>query len=459
MMRAFLLGLAIAMSSIAPASAQALPDDAKMLELIKTRVDEGGAKGIVLGVIDKGKRRVVAYGDPGPGAKPLGPDTVFEIGSVTKVFTGILLADMQARGEVNMTVPAQTYAPNGLTFPKRNGKEITLELIASQRSGLPRLPTNMKPANMANPYADYTVAQLHEFVSTYDLPRDPGASYEYSNLGLGLLGHILASRTGKTYEQLVSERIILPLGMTMTSITLTPKMTENLAKGHDPSGNPAANWDLPTLAGAGALRSTANDMLTFLDANMGAPKNDIERAMRESHRVRASEGDQSIGLAWGVMKVNGRTIITHDGGTGGYGAFIAFDPDREIGVVLLNNTQLPEADIAMHVLAGTPLKPAIKAQAAERVAIDLPKAQLEKFVGVYALDSMPSFQLTVTLENGGLQVQATGQGKAPVYPEAPNKFFYRIVDAQLTFTEVANGQPPYLTLHQMGMNQKATKVR
>lgn len=459
MMRVFLVGLAIAMSSIAPASAQSLPDDTKMLELIKTRVDEGGAKGIVLGVIDKGKRRVVAYGDPGPGAKPLGPDTVFEIGSVTKVFTGILLADMQARGQVNMSAPAQAYAPDGLTFPKRTGKEITLELLASQRSGLPRLPTNMKPADMANPYADYTVAQLHEFVSTYTLPRDPGASYEYSNLGVGLLGHILATRAGKTYEQLVAERIVAPLGLTMTGITLTPKMKENFAKGHDPAGNPAANWDLPTLAGAGALRSTASDMLTFLDANMGAPKNDIERAMRESHRVRASEGDQGIGLAWGVVKVNGRTIITHDGGTGGYGAFIAFDPDREVGVVLLNNKQLPEADIAMHVLAGTPLRPAIKVQATERVAIDLPKAQLEKFVGVYALDSMPSFQLTVTLENGGLQVQATGQGKAPVFPESPNKFFYRIVDAQLTFTEAANGQPAYLTLHQMGMNQKATKTQ
>jgi D-alanyl-D-alanine-carboxypeptidase/D-alanyl-D-alanine-endopeptidase len=455
MMRAFLLGLAIAMSSIAPASAQALPDDAKMLELIKTRVDEGGAKGIVLGVIDKGKRRIVAYGDPGAGAKPLGPDTVFEIGSVTKVFTGILLADMQARGEVIMTVPAQTYAPAGLTFPNRNGKEITLELLASQRSGLPRLPTNMKPADMANPYADYTVAQLHEFVSTYDLPRDPGASYEYSNLGLGLLGHVLATRAGKTYEQLVAERITSPLGLSMTGISLTPKMKENLARGHDPSGNPAANWDLPTLAGAGALRSTASDMLTFLDANMGAPKNAVERAIRDSHRVRASEGDQSIGLAWGVVKVNGRTVITHDGGTGGYGAFIAFDPDREIGVVLLNNTQLPEADIAMHVFAGTPLNP----KAAERVAIELPKAQLEKFAGVYALDSMPSFQLTVTLENGGLFVQATGQGKAPVYPESPNKFFYRIVDAQITFTEAASGQPAHLTLHQMGMNQKATKVR
>ncbi len=457
MMRAFLLGFVIAMSNIAPASAQALPDDARMLDLIKARVDEGAAKGIVLGVIDKGKRRVVAYGDPGPGAKPLGPDTVFEIGSVTKVFTGILLADMDARGEVKMTAPAQAYAPAGLTFPKRNGKEITLELLASQRSGLPRLPANMKPANQANPYADYTVAQLHTFVSGYELPRDPGASYEYSNLGLGLLGHILSSKAGKSYEQLVSERIASPLGLTMTAITLTPKMKENLAKGHDQTGNPVANWDLPTLAGAGALRSTANDMLTFLDANMGEPKTSIERAMRESHRVRASEGDQGIGLAWGVVKANGRTIITHDGGTGGYGAFIAFDPDREIGVVLLNHTQLPEADIAMHILAGTPLKSSQKP--ADRVAIDLPVDQLRKFVGVYALDSMPSFQLAVTLENGGLQVQATGQGKAPVYPESPNKFFYRIVDAQLTFTDAANGQPAHLTLHQMGMDQKATKVQ
>jgi CubicO group peptidase (beta-lactamase class C family) len=355
-----------------------------------------------------------------------------------------------------MTAPAQRYAPPGLTLPTRNGKEITLELLATQRSGLPRLPSNMKPADPSNPYADYTVAQLHEFVSNYELPRDPGASYEYSNLGLGLLGHILASRAGKSYEQLVSERILSPLGMNMSGIALTPKMRESLVVGHDQAGNPVGMWDLPVLAGAGALRSTANDMLTFLDANMGPPKNAIERAMRESHRVRASEGDQGIGLAWGVVKVNGRTVITHDGGTGGYGAFIAFDPDREIGVVLLNNKQLPEADIAMHVLAGTPLQSSQKP--AERVAIELPASQLEKFVGLYALDSMPSFQIAVTLENGGLQVQATGQGKAPVYPEAANKFFYRIVDAQITFTEAADGKPAFLTLHQMGMDQKATRL-
>lgn len=464
MMRAFLLAAAVAMSGCAapdsptaPPGDRFFPEDAAMLDLIKTRVDEGRAKGIVLGVLEDGSRRIVVYGDAGPGAKALGAGSVFEIGSVTKVFTGILLADMHSRGEVDMTAPAQRYAPSGLALPTRNGKEITLELLATQRSGLPRLPSNMQPADPANPYADYTVAQLHDFVSNYELPRDPGASYEYSNLGVGLLGHILASRAGKSYEQLVSERILSPLGMGMTGITLTPEMQENLVVGHDAAGNSVAGWDLPTLAGAGALRSTMNDMLTFLEANIGAPKDDLERAMRESHRVRASDGDQGIGLAWGVVKVNGRKIITHDGGTGGYGAFIAFDPDREIGVVLLNNKQLPEADIAMHVLAGTPLAPA-RALPADRVAIDLPPEQLEKFVGVYALDSMQSFQLTVTLENGALQVQATGQGKAPVYPESSNTFFYRIVDAQITFTEAADGKPAFLTLHQMGMDQKATRL-
>lgn len=348
---------AIALLSALPASAQsAFPDDATLLATIKNGVEDGRAAGIVLGVMDKDRStRVVAYGDSGPGAKPLSADSIFEIGSVTKTFTATILADMVMKDEVKLDVPAQTYAPEGLTLPKHDGKQITLANLSEQNSGLPRLPFNLAPKDITNPYADYTVEQLYAFLSSYKLTRDPGEQYEYSNLGVGLLGRLLAARAGENYEALVTERVLAPLHMTSTGITLTPEMQANLAWGHNRKGDVVSNWDLPVLAGAGALRSSMTDMLKYLDANLGEPETDLERAMRLAQQPRAkASGKNEIGLNWIIIPTASGKIVAHDGGTGGYGAFIAFDPEREIGVVLLSNSANVPADIAMRLL--DPLK-------------------------------------------------------------------------------------------------------
>jgi CubicO group peptidase (beta-lactamase class C family) len=231
-----------------PLFAQHFPSDARVDSLIHGRVDEGRATGIVLGLLESdGSRRIFAYGDAGPGARPLGPKSVFEIGSITKVFTGILLAEMSLRGEVSLDDPVQEYLPDGVTMPARPGQVITLEHLATHRSSLPRLPSNMSPADPANPYADYTSQQLYDFLSSYALTRDVGERYEYSNLAVGLLGWVLALRAGADYETLVRERILKPLGMSMSGITLDPEMSAWLVKGHDESGNVVSNWDIPTV--------------------------------------------------------------------------------------------------------------------------------------------------------------------------------------------------------------------
>jgi serine-type D-Ala-D-Ala carboxypeptidase/endopeptidase len=345
------LGLAAPPAKAAQPSA--FPDDAGLLALIRARVEEGRAAGIVLGVIDAdGSTRIVSYGDPGAGARPLGGDSVFEIASITKVFTATVLADMAAKGEIRLDAPVQDYAPDALVMPQRNGKQITLAHLSSHRSGLPRVPGNLPRADPSNPYADYTVDQLHAFVSSYVLTRDPGETFEYSNVGAGLLGHVLADRSGVSYEELVRGRVLEPLGMSMTAISLTPPMRAALVKGHDRSGNVTANWDSPTLAGAGALRSNMNDMLKFLDANVGAPRNELERAMRTAHVPRMSAGSAAqIGLNWiSQVTPGGVTVVWHNGATGGYSSFIGFDAEREIGVVLLANQTGVNDDIAKHLL-------------------------------------------------------------------------------------------------------------
>ena len=251
------------------ASVRAFPSDSAVLAIIRQRVEEKRSAGIVVGLLEPdGRTRVVAYGDPGPGQPPLDGNSVFEIGSISKVFTATVLAELVQEGKVNLDDPVQKYLPSSVHVPSRNGRQITLGSLSEQNSGLPRMPSNFHPANPANPYADYGAQQLYEFLSGYQLTRDPGAQFEYSNLGVGLLGHALSLATGKSYEELERTRVWAPLRMEHTAITLTPWMKAHLALGHDEQGNVVPNWDLDVLAGAGAIRSTANDMLKFADANL-----------------------------------------------------------------------------------------------------------------------------------------------------------------------------------------------
>jgi CubicO group peptidase (beta-lactamase class C family) len=213
---------------------------------------------------------VFAHGNPGPDALSLDGESVFEIGSMTKVFTGILLADMVRRGEVDLADSVADLLPPDIRVPARSGKMITLLDLTTHFSGLPFMPTNLAPANPENPFEDYTVKQLYECISGYDLQRDPGDRFEYSNVAVGLLGHVLALRAGTTYAALVSDRILRRLGMSHTAVTFTPWMKDHLVRGHDRAGNPVANWDFPALAGMGGLRSTMNDMLAFAAANLSS---------------------------------------------------------------------------------------------------------------------------------------------------------------------------------------------
>src|ERR1051326_4113711 len=206
--------------------AQAQLTDEEIRAVLQDRIDRAKQSvGIVVGLVDDKGVRVITYGKPRQDSKqPLDGDSVFEIGSVTKVFTTTLLADMVERGEVSLSDPVSKYLPKTVKTPTRDGKEITLFDLATHTSGLPRMPTNLIERDPKNPYADYSVDQLYEFLSGYTLTRRIGEKYEYSNLGVGLLGHVLALRAGTDYETLVRNRISQPLKMENTRIKLTPEM-------------------------------------------------------------------------------------------------------------------------------------------------------------------------------------------------------------------------------------------
>jgi CubicO group peptidase (beta-lactamase class C family) len=453
--------LAAQRPAAAPASTartNTLATDAEILAIIKKRVDEKRSAGIVVGVVDAdGRSRVVAYGDPGPGKPPLDGNSVFEIGSISKVFTATVLAELVAEGKVRLDDPAQKYLSEGVRLPTRGDKVITLGSLAEQNSGLPRMPTNFKPANPANPYADYTVQQMYDFLSGYQLTRDPGAEFEYSNLGVGLLGHVLTRVTGQSYEAMERQRVWEPLGMTNTAITLTPWMTAHLALGHDEKGQVVSNWDIPTLAGAGAIRSTTNDMLKFLDANLHPERGALQRAMAFAHQERARANNMMIGLNWMIMHAGSDTIIWHNGGTGGYRTFIGFEPSRRTGVVVMTNTGGAGADdIGFHILdPALPLAPP-PAPVKQRTAIELRPDVLARYVGTYQL--APNLALEITLKDDALWVHPTNQSVLRLWPESETTFFLRELDAQLSFVRDAQGAVTAVVLHQNGQDMTARKV-
>jgi serine-type D-Ala-D-Ala carboxypeptidase/endopeptidase len=435
------------------------PPDSEIRQILVDRIDkEHQSVGIVVGVIEPRGRRVIAYGSLDKGDKRLlDGDTVFEIGSVTKVFTSLLLADMVQHGEVALTDPVAKYLPPDVKMPERGGRQITLQDLATHTSGLPRLPPNLAPKDPANPYADYSVEQLYQFLSSYQLTRDIDSQYEYSNLGGGLLGHVLARRAGMDYESLVRSRICEPLGMKSTGITLSAGMKARMAVGHDRSLDSVENWDLPTLAGAGALRSTANDLLTFLAANLGYTKSPLAPAMAAMLATRrpTDVSGLEIALGWHILTKDGREIIWHNGRTGGFRTFIAFDPKSRTGVVALSNTSTTTGvdDIGRHLLDAN-FRLAQPPKEHKQVVVD-PKL-FDKYVGRYEL--APTFVVTVTREGDRLFGQATGQSKFEMFPESEKDYFLKIVDAQITFEIDSDGRVTGLILHQNGANKFGKRV-
>ena len=455
---AFFFGLlAVSAVCFSVQDVPAIPGEAEIRGILANRIDEQKRSvGIVVGVVEPGGRRVVAHGQLATdNPTEVGGDTVFEIGSITKAFTAILLADLAGEGAVELQMPVQRLLGPDVTVPTRNGAEITLLHLATHSSGLPRLPSNMRPGNAANPYADYTAAQLYEFLSSHELERDLGEAVEYSNLGAGLLGHALALNQETDYETLVSERLLEPLGMSDTSVSLSLSQQERLAIGHSVQLRPVANWDLPTLAGAGALRSTVNDMLTFVEANLGLRESALQEAMVDSHQSRRDfpAPAMRIGLGWVIRSGHGRELRWHNGGTGGYRSFLGFDLESQTGVVVLSNSGDSVDDLGFHLLDS---RYRLVVPPALRTVVEVDPAIYDDYVGRYELAENLLF--TVTRQGDGLYVEITGQPRFQVFPESEARYFYRVVDAQITFGRGDDGAVDHLVLHQNDMDQRAERL-
>jgi CubicO group peptidase (beta-lactamase class C family) len=407
------------------ANAGLLPE--RVEKAAQERIAAGTYQTLVFGVVEGDKSEVVTFGKLDDGKAPDG-DTVYETASVTKTFTATLLAKAVLSGRVTLDTPVGQLLPD-FKIPSRGSKEITLGDLGTHHSGLPQEAS-----------FDYSAAKLKAFLAGYQLPRDPGASYEYSNLGLALLGYALAQLEQTTYANLTDKEILNPLGMTMSGAVLTEAMRAHLAPGHDYTGKAANQLDTDALVGAGAIRSTANDMLRYLKANMGIDPSPLTAAMKLAQQPRRDMGKiMHIGLAWITTD---KGIVWHNGMTAGYRSFLGFTADGRRGVVILANTAVAADDLGLAALdADAPLMPTCE-------AIVLPSASLDDYVGTYKLSD--KFLLNVFRMNDVLFARATGQGAIPILPFAPDEFFAKVAGASISFTRDANGVITGLVMHQNG---------
>lgn len=311
---------------------------------------------MVIGLVDEHGSRVVGCGKLDNGTeREVDGDTVFEIGSITKTFTALLLQDMVERGEMKLDDPVAKFLPPTVKVPTRKGREITLLHLATHTSGLPLLPENLNPRRADNPYADYTVEKLNAFLAGYMLPTTPGAKYQYSELGMELLGHAIALKAGTNYESLVVDRICRPLQMDGTRVTLSPGLKARTIRGHDQLGHPVPELSFQGLTGGSGLHSTANDLLKYLAANLGLTESPLTPLMHKMHEThfQSEIPHMKLGLAWHMAFFpEGRDLIVHGGATPGCTAWVGFDKKRGRGVVVLSSSDalMETAHVGLYLL-------------------------------------------------------------------------------------------------------------
>jgi len=457
--REFGLGVGAAIIALHTRAALAAPENglsiAAIRDILAARIDaQRNGVGLVVGVVSPEGRQRVGYGrlaknDPHtPDA-----DTVFEIASLTKIFTGLIFAGMVLSGEIGMKDPLSRHLP-GIALPERDGRAITLLDLATHTSGLPQFPDNPRlppdaPADVFQWYLameTYTEEDLFAFLAGYELPRTPGAQWGYSNVGFSLLGMALCRRAGVDFETLVTNRILRPLGMHDTAITPTKSMERRMAIPHELNLRPVPRQQRSIFAPSGGLLSTANNLMIFLHALMDGGHSPVtvanELALATRRPGSAPGNEQAIG--WEIVPIAGVNACWKVGGSRGCSSVLTYDRATRRGVVVLGNSDYRVDDIGRHVLVrAAPLRRPF-------TAVDVAPELLDAYAGSYRLGTL---QIDIVRVGDGIgskfgqfpPLMLTAIGEAAfLNPEANTEFqFRRDADGRVTgLALISEGQPP-----------------
>ncbi|MBH9553015.1 serine hydrolase [Inhella gelatinilytica] len=422
------------------------------------------SEGVALAVaqIDERGHLKVASASRKPSDTPDPERSAFEIGSITKTFTALLLADAVVRGELRLEDAVETQLPNGVKLRDSAGQPLRWVDLATHRSGLPRLPPNFVPRTVSDPYADFDSAALLAALQSWQPTRRRDEAFEYSNFAYGLLGWLLARRAAQPYAQLLEQRVLTPIGLGgATGMGPLGRSTTAL-QGHDAQGQPVAAWQFDALAGAGALRASATQLARYAQSALAQGEHPLQAAFALAFTVHSELGPAPgvrMGLGWMLADRNGQRLANHDGGTGGFSSSLWLNlTERRAGLVL-SNAQVVVADLARHLMdPKSPLRDVAAEQRAlndaqSRAVLKLTPAQLASVAGVYALN--PQFKLTLRVRGDQLFAQASGQGEFELHAKSPDQFYAKVAALEVHFPARRDASaPPSLLLLQGGREMR-----
>ena len=356
------------------------------------------------------------------------------------------------------TIPWHHCSQTGTSVPSRDGHQITLEDLATHTSGLPRNPANLDAADPDNPYADYTVTQLYDFLASYELTTDPGSHFEYSNVGAALLGHALALRAGIPFEDLVRTRILEPLDMTSTGITLDPATAQRFVDGHDARGNVTSRFDMPVLAGAGALRSSVNDMLKFAAANLdphgddAAPGDGRGTRTPHAHRRRRPRDRARLERRHRAAATRSSGTAAPPAGSSPTSASTRFTRPPQSS----SATRAPRTSTTSASTSSTPASRSCR----RRRRAPKPPCPPQSSPATSVTTTSSASTATITQAADGLTVHLPGEEPDRLYAESPTVFFFKDFDGHVNFQLDADGDVTSGTFHdQDGQMASITRRR
>ncbi len=446
-----LIALVIMLASPAAVPGQSSLSEEKIKSHMRELSQRGLNRAMVVGIINPEGKRYFFEGTFREGdTRRVNARTVFEIGSLTQFFTALLAAQI---ADMDWKAPASTYLPEEMKLPAFEGTEITLGALLEQTSGLPKLPTNLKPEIRKNPFADYSRESLADFINKYELPVKPGRKFVLSPVGYGLVGLAVEQQTGESFEALVKSRICEPLEMKNTSVSLNEVQRYNLARGHR-GETQAPLWDMPALAGSGALRSDAKDMLQFLGANLGLIESPLLPAMEKTHQIllKSEKNNMAVAAGWLIFRTENTNIYYRSGLTGGHASFAGFHKKTKTGVIVLSNSASSVEKFGLSLLDHEYFKlrefvPIIKISEAAR----------RQYAGVFQLPS--GLRILIHRKEGHLTAQFEQSARHRIQPIKEDTFYHPIMKIELTFQRNDKGIIDKLSFPQGEETLTATRIR
>lgn len=449
--------IAVALSSPGPSAL------AGELESIVEQRLAGDRSGACVAVARIGERTESTYFCADPNARVrVDKDSRFEIGSISKAMQGVLIARLVEQRRLALDEPLADLLPEDARVPMHGDEPIRLIDLVTHTSGLPRLPMSLLASGYdpANPYADITTGRLLDALADVELSGPPGEAMTYSNFGAMLVSVAIVHRTGTDLGELFEQELFGPLGMTETSLSGAT------VQGHDARGNPVPNWDFAdNVAGVGAIRSTLPDMIRWTAAIQGRHDGPLASTFARAREVLRQVGDEHVGWGWFHVPVGDRRVVWHNGGTGGFSSSLAFDPETDVGAVVLSDTSLVEYggldDLALHLVdAQVPLQ-------SPRVPATLPDdLSLDDYIGVFDLMDgdepfMGGFELRFFVDGETLMLEASTpemtQPPVSLDHEADERFVQPALRLEIAFVRDEDGQVSSLDFQQAGLSLRGLR--